>query len=203
MDFSKYTLNELFDVSKSIDKEKYPENFEKLQKELALRKPELDNYLLEQTESHKFTVESRIKLLSWLQIATCVGFIYMFIDFFLNDGDVIGLIVYAVIALFNGVSGYLLLKKKTFGMKLSFVNQALQLVSINTGTFVYSYTGLGDLSFGISDGFFMRFSMLSPDFRLFIGNFSNSWLLIDVVAIFFFSVLISCWEIENTKLKRL
>jgi hypothetical protein len=193
MDYSKYTTSELLGSLNSIDKNAYPENYAKLVAELEKRKPEIEAMEQRNLEEFAFSTENRLKLLSWLQIATSVGFGIAFISFLINSQEIIDLAVYGTIAIFNGFAGYRLLKRESYGYELSYINQILQVVTINTGFLFFSYTGLGSLLVGIEDGIFFRFNVLSTDFRLIFGdNLGQFGFGIDLLALFFLWVLNSC-----------
>ncbi|CAM4188766.1 hypothetical protein [Pseudoalteromonas byunsanensis] len=196
MDYSKYSINELLDCLNNIDKDAHPENYEKLILELEKRKPELEAFQKQEQEEFTFSTENRVKLLSWLQIATCVGFTIAFVNVLFGSRELIDLIVYGFIAVFNGLAGYKLLKRSRYGYELSYLNQILQILTINTGTLFFTYTGLGSFLIGIEGELFFRANILSTDFRFYTGeNLGQFGFGVDLVAIFFLSVLHSCREL--------
>jgi hypothetical protein len=196
MDYSKYSTSELLGSLNSIDKNAYPENYTKLVAEIEKRKPEIEAMEQRNLEEFAFSTENRLKLLSWLQIATSVGFGIAFISVLMNSQEIIDLAVYGIISVFNGFAGYRLLKRESYGFELSYINQILQIITINTGFLFFSYTGLGSLLVGIEDGIFFRFNVLSTDFRLIFGENSGQFGLgIDLLALFFLCVLNSCKEL--------
>lgn len=197
MDYSKYSIDELLDSLNNIDKDAYPENYTSLVAELDKRKPELEAKEMRDLEQFTFSTESRLKVLSWLQIATAVGFGFAFVNVLLDSLEVVDLVVYGIIAIFNGLAGYRLLKRHKLGYELSYINQILQVLTVNTGFLFYSYTGLGSFLIGIEDGIFFRFNLLSTDFRLITGeNLGQLGLGLDVLALFFLGVLHSCKELD-------
>ena len=196
MDYSKYSVNELMDCLNNIDKDAHPENYKKLVLEVENRKPEIEVAKKQDQEEFTFSTENRVKLLSWLQIATCVGFTIAFADVLIGSMELLDLIVYGVIAVFNGVAGYKLLKRSRYGYELSYLNQILQILTINTGTLFFTYTGLGSFLIGIEGELFFRANILSTDFRFYTGeNLGQLGFGVDLVAIFFLSVLHSCREL--------
>lgn len=193
MDFSKYSIQELNQSLKSIDKEAYPENYRALLLEFEKRRPEIEQLSKEEQEEFSISIDQRLNLLSWLQISTCTGFIIVALFFSSRGGDFIGTAIYLAIAVFNGIAGYMLLKRRELGFEVSYVNQILQLFTFNIGTVFYSYTGLGSLLVGIENGLFFKFSIINPDFRLYFGDDLGSFGFgIDLVALFFILVLNSC-----------
>ena len=196
MDYSKYSVNELMDCLNNIDKDAHPENYKKLVLEVENRKPEIEVAQKQDQEEFTFSTENRVKLLSWLQIATCVGFTIAFADVLIGSMELLDLIVYGVIAVFNGVAGYKLLKRSRYGYELSYLNQILQILTINTGTLFFTYTGLGSFLIGIEGELFFRANILSTDFRFYTGeNLGQLGFGGDLVALFFLSVLHSCREL--------
>lgn len=197
MDYSKYTINELIDCVNNIDKDTNPENYKKLITEIDKRKPDIEAFKNKQHEEFSFSTENKIKLLSWLQIATSVGFLIAFINVLLGSMEPTDLIIYSIIASFNGVAGYRLLKRASYGFELSYINQILQIVTFNTGTLFFTYTGLGSFLVGIeSSTVFFNFSILNADFRLYVGEALGQFTVgVDLVAVFFIFVLNSCKEL--------
>jgi hypothetical protein len=196
MDYSKYSVNELLDCLNNIDKDAHPENYKKLVLEVENRKPEIEAAQKQDQEEFTFSTENRVKLLSWLQIATCVGFAIAFANVLFGSMELLDLIVYGVIAVFNGVAGYKLLNRSRYGYELSYLNQTLQILTINTGTLFFTYTGLGSFLIGIEGELFFRANILSTDFRFYTGeNLGQFGFGVDLVAIFFLSVLHSCREL--------
>lgn len=196
MDYSKYSVSELMDCLNNIDKDAHPENYQKLISEVEKRKPEIEAAQKLEEEKFTFSTENRVKLLSWLQIATCVGFTIAFANVLFGSKELLDLIVYGTIAVFNGVAGYKLLKRSRYGYELSYLNQILQILTINTGTLFFTYTGLGSFLIGIEGELFFRANILSTDFRFYTGeNLGQFGFGIDLVAIFFLSVLHSCREL--------
>ena len=200
MDYSHYTTAELLESLNTIDKAAYPENYAKLVAELETRKPEIEAQKKQDFEQFTFSTENRLKVLSWLQIATAIGFAIAFVNVLMNSMDSVDLAVYATIAIFNGLAGYRLFHRLRFGYELSYVNQILQIVTVNLGFFFYSYTGLGSLLVGIEDGIFFRVNLLSTDFRLyFVQNLGHLGIGIDLLALFFLGVLHSCKDLGLDK----
>jgi hypothetical protein len=184
------------DCLNNIDKEAHPKNHEKLILEVEKRKPELEAFQKQKQEEFTFSTENRVKLLSWLQIATSLGFTIAFVNVLFGSKELVDLIIYGIIAVFNGVAGYKLLKRSRYGYELSYLNQILQILTINTGTLFFTYTGLGSFLIGIEGELFFRANVLNTDFRFYTGeNLGQFGFGIDLVAIFFLSVLHSCREL--------
>ncbi|QHJ10519.1 hypothetical protein FX988_00733 [Paraglaciecola mesophila] len=196
MDYSKYSINELMDSLNKIDRDAHPENYKNLMSEVNCRKSELETTQKQAEEEFTVSIENRLKLLSWLQIATSVGFSITFIHALLSSKELIDLTVFGIIAVFNGVAGYRLLTRSSFGYELSYLNQILQILTINTGTVFFTYTGLGSFLVGIEGELFFRANILSTDFRFYTGeNLGQFGIGVDLVAISFLSVLHSCREL--------
>jgi hypothetical protein len=199
MDYSTYSIDELMDCLNNIDKNSHPENYEKLVLEMEKRKPEIESLQKQEHEEFTFSTENRIKVLSWLQIATAVGFSIAFINVLLGSKEAIDLTIYGIIAIFNGFAGYRLLKRESYGYELSYINQILQILTINTGTLFFTYTGLGGLLIGVGSNYDLFFSgsLLNTDFRFITADniTSDITIGIDLLALFFLGVLHSCKEL--------
>ena len=199
MDYSKYSINELMDSVNNIDKNAHPKNYQKLICEMDKRKPEIEAFEKQEQEEFSFSTENRMKLLSWLQIATSVGFAIAFVNVILGSMEPIDLSVYAIIAIFNGIAGYKLLNRESYGYELSYINQILQILTINTGTLFFTYTGLGGLLIGVGSDYDLFFSgsILNTDFRFITADniTSDITIGIDLLALFFLGVLNSCKEL--------
>ncbi|NMH66097.1 hypothetical protein [Shewanella salipaludis] len=196
VDYSKYTLDELFDVRANIDKEAHPENYKALLIELDNRKEEVEALTEKKQEEFIFSIENRLKILGWLQLATSLGFAIVCIYSAFGTQTIVNVMICSVLAIFNGLAGYRLLTCKRYGFELSYINQIFQIVTINTGSFFFSYSGLGSFIVGIGNGVFVKFSVLSPGFGFFVGENSGQFSVgIDLVAIFFLIVLNSCNEL--------
>lgn len=203
MDYSTYSIDELIDCLNNIDKNANPENYEKLILEMEKRKPEIESFQKQEQEEFTFSTENRIKVLSWLQIATAVGFSIALFNVLLGSKSVIGITVYGIIAIFNGFAGYRLLKRESYGYELSYLNQVIQILTINTGTLFYTYTGLGSFLVGIGSNYdlFITGSVLTTDFRFITAENITSDIIIgfDLLALFFLGVLHSCKELGLNK----
>ena len=200
MDYSKHSVDELFECLNSIDKEAYPENYNSLVSEIESRESEIQDLQTKRAQEFSLSTESRRKLLSWLQIATAVSFLISLTFVAVNFAEPTLLALSAAFAILNGVAGYRLLKGKRFGFELSYVNQILQVVMIQSSFLIYSYTGLGTFIVGIGDGLFFNFSLLDTSFKFYSGsNLSDFKIGVDLVAIFFLYVLHSCKELGLDK----
>lgn len=197
MDYSRYTLAELNESLASIDKEAFPENYQKLLAELENRKDEVEHYTAEQEQKQLFRVETRLNILSILQLSTMLGFLYLAYSSYSNLGVSFTSALVLLIAIFNGVAGWLLHKRRKLGFRLSFINQAAQLIALNVGFFYYSYSGLGTLMVILQDGIELQAYLLNPSVRVLFGEDLGLGIGIDLLALAFISLLNTCRDETN------
>ena len=83
------------------------------------------------------------------------------------------------------------------GYYLSLVNLGLQTLSINTGTFYFSYNGLGGVFLTIRKGVFLG-ALFKPGYAIAWGeNVGPPGISIDLLAVFFILVLLSAIRLTN------
>ncbi|MCP4986620.1 MAG: hypothetical protein GY928_11365 [Colwellia sp.] len=197
MDYTKYSIDELQDADRHINKEKYPENYQKLQEEIKSRESEIIEIESKDKNELILNTQNRVKLLAWLQLFTALGFIYVLINLISKQTELLLMTITVAVIILNGSASYLLFKKNDIGLGISLINQILQIITINTGTIYYTYSGLGGFYIGIQDKIFFNFSILSPHFAFYTGeNLGNFGIGIDFVAIFFMFVVFSCSELR-------
>ncbi|SEA24762.1 hypothetical protein [Alkalimonas amylolytica] len=192
MDYSRYTIQELHESLSSIDKDAYPDRYQKLINEFESRKEEIEQHRKEEDEKFYVTVNSRLNILAWLQIATCLGFIYVGVVSLLEHFTLFILALFLGISVFNGFAGFLLLKRIKLGFHLSFFNQVAQLFAFNLGFIYYSYSGLGGVMVILQNGIAFKASILNPSFQFFWGNNLGFGVGLDLVALFFIYLLNTC-----------
>ncbi|MFY8274784.1 hypothetical protein AAEU32_11735 [Pseudoalteromonas sp. SSDWG2] len=190
VNYSNYTISELEECLRSIDKHAYPENYQLLQQEITARQSEIEVYHKQQYAQFVITTQKRLTLISWLQLFTALAFIIVGIAAF--QQSVADASILFVIACFNALSGYFLLKRKRLGFYLSYLNQVLQLFSVSLGTVYFSYGGVGTLMLVIQDGIEFTGTIFNPYFYFFLGKDLGFAVAIDLVAFFFLGVLHSC-----------
>ena len=197
VDYSKYTAEQLLDAKQSIDPNVAPENYENLCVELELRKGEIKQHLEKKKEAFVFTTEKRVQLLGYFQVAAAVILVFLlFFNLFTNP-SVLAIVTVIIAILLNGGAGYLSIKQKMSGYYLSLINQGLQTLSISTGTFYYSYNGIGGVFLTIQEGVYFS-ALVKPGYTISWGeSVGLPGISIDLLAVFFILVLLSA--IEFTK----
>ena len=192
MDYSRYSIQELQESLSSIDKEAYPDNYQKLLSEFESRKDEVEQHRQDKEREFYITVNSRLNILAWLQIITCIGFLYAGISGLLEQFTLFTFAIFLGTSTLNGAAGFLLLKRVKLGLHLSFFNQIAQLFAFNLGFIYYSYSGLGHLMVVLQDGVALKASILSPSFQFLWGSNLGFGIGLDLVALFFIYLLNTC-----------
>ena len=192
MDYSRYSIQELQESLSSIDKDAYPDRYQKLLAEFESRKEEVEQHQEDEEEKFYVTVNSRLNILAWLQLITCLGFIYAGVTKLHDQFTFFNLAIFLGTTALNGMAGYLLLKRIKLGLHLSFFNQIAQLLAFNLGFIYYSYSGLGHLMVVIQNGISFKASILSPSFQFLWGSDLGLGVGLDLVALFFIYLLNTC-----------
>lgn len=192
MNYSRYSIQELQESLSSIDKHKYPERYQELLKEFSSRKEEVEQYRKHEKEKITVTVNNRLKILAWVQIITCLGFIFAGFTSLLQQFTLFNFALFLGTSTLNGLAGYFLLRRKQLGFQLSYFNQVAQLFWFNFGSIYYAYSGLIYLVIVIQNGIDIKASLLSPSFQFLLGNNLGFGVGIDLVPLFFIWLLSSC-----------
>jgi len=192
MDYSRYSIQELQESLSSIDKEAYTDRYQKLLAEFESRKEEVEQHQEDEEEKFYVTVNSRLNILAWLQLITCLGFIHAGVTKLHDQFTFFNLAIFLGTTALNGMAGYLLLKRIKQGLHLSFFNQIAQLLAFNLGFIYYSYSGLGHLMVVIQNGISFKASILSPSFQFLWGSDLGLGVGLDLVALFFIYLLNTC-----------
>ena len=197
VDYSKYTVEQLLDAKRSIDPKVAPENYEKLCVELELRKDEIKEHVEKKKETLVCKTNKRVKLLGYVQVATAIILAFFLLYNLFTYPSALAIITLQIAISFNGIAGYLLIKQKVSGYYLSLVNLGLQTLSINTGTFYFSYNGIGVVFLTIRKGVFLG-ALFKPGYSIAWGeNVGPPGISIDLLAVFFILVLLSAIRLTN------
>ncbi|QFU06418.1 hypothetical protein FIU82_15620 (plasmid) [Pseudoalteromonas sp. THAF3] len=175
MDYSSYPIPELQESLSNIDKHAYPDRYQKLLNELEVRKEEVEQYQQNEEDKFHITVHSRLNILAWLQVITCIGFLYVGAASLFEQVTLLNVAILLAASILNGLAGYLLLKRKKSGFHLSLFNQVAQLLSLNLGFIYYSYSGLGYLAVVLQDGISLKASLFDPSLHLLWGESFRFW----------------------------
>ncbi|RZF82960.1 hypothetical protein EXT46_05775 [Pseudoalteromonas sp. CO325X] len=198
MDYSSYSIPELQESLSNIDKHAYPDRYQKLLNELEVRKEEVEQYQQNEEDKFHITVHSRLNILAWLQIITCIGFLYVGVASLFEQVTLLNVAILLAASILNGLAGYLLLKRKKSGFHLSLFNQVAQLLSLNLGFIYYSYSGLGYLAVVLQDGISLKASLFDPLLHLLWGSHLGFGVGLDLVSLFFVGLLSSCKNEKDT-----
>ena len=197
IDYSKYSVPELLQAKSSINPDAAKENYRNLLAEFDKRQNDINKYLDEQEDGFVLSIEKRLKALGYLQLLGAVV-IFLNLGVAIVAGPSLVYVFISIVAVaLNGTAGYLTVNKKSVGYTLSFINLSLQLVSINTESFLYSYNGLGGVFLGLGDGISLN-AAFSPGFSIAWGaNTGASYFGIDLLAIFFLFVLLNALKLND------
>lgn len=196
IDYSKYSIDELFDIRQNIDKETYPERYAALLVELDLRKPEIDSIAKLKEEAFVSRTFDHIKALAWLQIGGGVAMSLMLLFSGVAELFSIGCGILLIGLAFS--SGYFLLKKTSLGYNLSFVNQYLQLAYFSIGPYILNYSFLGGIYLTFTHDFVVGISAsFEPGFMFStMAEQTEGVVGLDLLALFFLFVIHSAYKVE-------
>lgn len=204
-DYSKYSVTQLLDVKKHIDKDS--PNYDALIKELSNRSDELEELERAREERDFLRIENGVRLVGTLQIAAAAVILSYYIGSVL-DGSVSLLdtaIDIPVIAL-NAIAGITVIRENYKYYWISVLNQTLQVPSVALGSFSATYSGLGgvyallswnsDYAFGVKASF-------SPgvSFYQYLENLPVQSISIDLLAILCIGALLTVTD-SKKRLKR-
>ena len=202
IDYSKYTIDELFDVKENISPDS--PNYEILLSELANRKDEVVE-AVEKSEEEAFSLaESRVKIIGYFQIAASLVILFYFIDLFfdgamsLEEGS-----YYLFFIVLNAIAGFTAIKEKYKWYWVSIFNQCLQIPSIAIGAISANYSGLGGVHIGVSWGEKFEFILSAPFspgflYREYTSTLPTQSFAIDLLAFIYIAALLTVSEVKNT-----
>ncbi|MBU2511970.1 hypothetical protein KJ966_11585 [bacterium] len=205
IDYSKYSISELLDVKNNIDKDKAQESYTNLLKELEKRKERV----AEHNEEEEYKLGESIKAIIYVYAITqfisfLVLIILEFYDFYplnsteITDNQVTDTLFRGLALVLNLFSGYGLIKKKKYGLYLSFANQMMQSISFQLKGFFYFYSGIwcGYFNFMSSQSVNLniyrigKLEYAKPGFLIQTGlDPSITFLSINLIAVFFLVIL--------------
>ncbi|MEP2653034.1 MAG: hypothetical protein ABJH06_13690 [Paraglaciecola sp.] len=207
VDYSKYTIDELFDVKANISPDS--PNYILLLSELENRKDEIAE-AVEKTEKKAFSLaENRVKIVGYFQIAAAVAILFYYVSsIFDGSASLLSTIVALPVIALNAIAGITAINENYKYYWLSILNQSLQIPSIALGSISASYSGLGGAYVYISwntEFLFGATASFSPGFSFnqYTGSIPTQSISIDIVAIIFISALITVSEAKSTANKSL
>ena len=202
IDYSQYTIDELFDVKDNIS-ENSP-NYQLLLSELANRKEEVAE-AVEKSEEEAFSLaENRVKIIGYFQvIASIVILLYFIYTLFdggmsLEEGS-----YYVFFIVLNAIAGFTAIKEQYKWYWVSIFNQCLQIPSIAMGGIIANYSGLGGVHIGVSWGETYEFILSAPFspgflYQEYTGILPKQSFAIDVLAFIYIAALLTVSEVKRT-----
>ena len=196
MDYSNYTIQELQDSLASIDRRAYPDNYQKLLNELESRREEVTHYELTEQKKRLASIEHRLNLLSLLQAATALAFLYVLFKSLFSEGfSLQAFAIIGIVIALNSSAAWLLYKRDKIGFRLSYINQIAQLFTFTLGVIGFEYSGLGFFLLEFYQvGIRTEAHLPSPYIGFIIGNHLGVNIKLDLAALFFLLLLNTCKE---------
>jgi len=202
IDYSNYTLDELFDVKENISPDS--PNYPLLLSELANRKDEVIE-AVEKSEEEAFSLaENRVKIIGYFQLTASIVILLYFI-YYLFDGG-ISLeegSYYIFFIVLNAIAGFTAVKEKYKWYWVSIFNQCLQIPSIAMGAISANYSGLGGVHIGVSWGDTYELILSAPFspgflYREYTGTLPTQSFAIDLLAFVYIAALLTVSEAKST-----
>jgi len=202
IDYSKYTIDELFDVKANISPDST--NYGLLLSELENRKDEIAE-AVEKSEEEAFSLtKNRVRIIGYFQIAAAVAILFYYVSsIFDGSASLLSTVIALTVIALNAIAGITAINKSYKYYWLSILNQSLQIPSIALGSISATYSGLGgayiyiswntEFLFGVTASFSPGFS-----FNQYTGSMPTQSISIDIVAIIFISALLTLSEAEST-----
>jgi len=207
IDYSNYTIDELFDVKENISHDS--PNYQLLLTELENRKEEVNEVEIKSEEEAFSLAENRVKIIGYFQLVASIVILYFFIDSLLDSGASIEeSLYYLFFIILNAIAGFTAVKEKYKWYWVSIFNQCLQIPSIVLGSIAANYSGLGGIHIGVSwsETYELILSApFSPGFlyQEYTGNLPTQSLSIDLLAFVYIAALLTAGEAKSTANKSL
>ncbi|MBE9547893.1 MAG: hypothetical protein IMF09_00685 [Proteobacteria bacterium] len=198
IDYTKYSIDELFQVKNGMDAIAYPDTYHEVMNELESRKSEIKHNKIKQEKAKYITVEKHVKIIGYLQIAAA-----LVIGFLLIQGIVTKfetsfwtISITALLVGLNGFAGYTVIREMKRWYWVSIFNQSLQLFNIALGSTVMNYSGLAGFFISLSWGnvFGLDFSTgFTPGFeyQVYPSVISPNYVAVDIFAVIFIVALLT------------
>jgi len=202
IDYSKYTIDELFDVKENISPDS--PNYALLLSELENRKNEVAE-AVEKSEEEAFSLaKNRVKIIGYFQLAASVVISFLLIESFINGGVSFEEGAYYVFFIvLNAIAGFTALKEKYKWYWISIFNQCVQIPSFALGTISANYSGLGGIHIGVSWGDTFEFILSAPFspgflYQEYTGTLPTQSFAIDLLAFVYIAALLTVSEAKST-----
>ncbi|WP_032095864.1 MULTISPECIES: hypothetical protein [unclassified Alteromonas] len=201
VDYSKYSTDDLLDVQKNIDPES--QNYPAFLKELDLRQQEIAQFSAK-NEAKEYDLDKlKVTTVGYFQIGAAIvlSLLIIYSGIFGQGVTVLTVSIAIPLIVLNAIAGITAIKLLTKWYWLSILNQILQVVSLNLGSFYINYAGLGYINIVLSWGqeFSLGFdAQFSPGFNFY--KFTETLPLqtfgIDIMAIIFILAFIRLKDVE-------
>ena len=192
IDYSKYTIEQLLQAKATIDSKVAPDNYRNLLAELENRSSEIEQMKqqlekVRQLKEEKYS-QSKFKIVpavAFLQLVGGAFLILLSLPSLIFVFSPLFSILTIGFSIFSILAGWLLLKGHKDGFTLTYLNQILQIPVIYSSTFVYKYSALGGIYFGVDEDVKIGFSFsFSPGIELILGEIETTGSLsVDLLAI--------------------
>ncbi|MCF6442122.1 hypothetical protein L1077_22095 [Pseudoalteromonas luteoviolacea] len=207
IDYSKYTIDELFDVKKNISPDS--PNYALLLSELENRKEEVNDAVIKSEEEAFSLAEHRVKIIGYFQLVASIVILYFFINSLLGGGASIeGTVYYLFFITLNAIAGFTAVKERYKWYWVSIFNQILQIPSIAIGSISANYSGLGGVHIGLSWGEAYELILSAPFspgffYREYTATLPTQSFAIDLLALVYIAALLTVGEVKSTANKQL
>jgi hypothetical protein len=207
IDYSNYTLDELFDVKENISHDS--PNYQLLLTELEKRKEEVNKAVIKSEEEAFSLAENRVKIIGYFQLVASIVILYFFIDSVLDGGGSLEeSLYYLFFIILNAIAGFTAVKEKYKWYWVSIFNQCLQIPSIVLGSISANYSGLGGVHIGVSWGETYELILSAPFspgflYQEYTGTLPTQSFAIDLLAFVYIAALLTVGEAKSTANKSL
>jgi len=193
IDYQRYSLKELRQARQGIDKDKYPENFQKLMEELGNRENEIE----EDTRKAEESTFNKLKALGYLQLAAAIVLTLIIAFELVENFDVVKLLIGICVVCLNALAGIFSVQERMIGYHLSLLNQGLQSIVIISSNFAYNYSGIGGIYITLREGVNVS-ATFNPGFNIWFADIDPPYGFgIDLLAVFFILILLTGIEINE------
>ncbi|MCL1097918.1 hypothetical protein [Shewanella gelidii] len=207
IDYSNYTLDELFDVKENISHDS--PNYPLLLAELENRKEEVTEAVKKSEEEAFSLAENRVKIIGCFQLIASIVILYFFIDSLLDGGSSIEESLYYIFFItLNAIAGFSAVKEKYEWYWISIFNQCIQIPSFALGSISANYSGLGGVHIGVVWGETVEFILSAPFspgflYQEYTGTLPTQSFAIDLLAFVYIAALLTVGEAKSTANKML
>ena len=202
IDYSKYSTDELLDIQKNIDKQS--PNYPAFLAELENRKDTIAANQAQNERKEYDLNKLKIKVVGYFQLVSAFVLIALII-YHTSAGNGVSLVAIGIalpLIFLNCIAGITAVKHISKWYWVSVLNQCLQLLSFNIGSYSINYAGLGymNIILGWGEEFSLGFDMqFSPGFNFYkyTETLAIQSVGVDVFAILFILAFMHVKEFER------